>query len=91
MSLTKQALIDGYFKIKDRVYRPKRLGALANVTDNVCQFCRNLNDSHSRGCERDSFERYCPTSAYKDLVNEFTPNLCKHEDQIWVIDDEAGR
>ena len=87
-----QALADGYFKIDNRVYRPKRLGALANVTDSVCQLCRNLNDKRSQGRKRrGGYERYCPTSAYKELVNEFSPNLCEHEDEIWVIDDETGR
>ena len=91
MNKIEQALADGYLKIDDRVYRPKRLGALANVTDSVCQLCKHLNDKHSRGRKRGGYERYCPTSAYKELVNEFSPNLCEHEDEIWVIDHEAGR
>lgn len=91
MNKIEQALTDGCLKIKDRTYRPRRLGALANITDNVCQLCRHLNDQHSGGRKRDGYERYCPTSAYKELVNEFSPNLCEHEDEIWVIDDETGR
>ena len=91
MNKIEQALADGYLKIDDRVYRSKRLGALASVTDNVCRLCRHLNDKRSGERKRGGYERYCPTSAYKELVNEFSPNLCKHEDQIWVIDDETGR